>query len=156
MVFTRSTPDTAAKVEVDKTGSVTWGEAATVVNPWDEYALEEAIVRAKDAGGKTSVIALGPEMHNEALKQALAMGIDAAITTLHYPQRINCIPKRNKNLEKGRRTPPVASLQNRFGCRDRTCPVRVFISRFLNRISIKTEWDQSSSASHARTSARVR
>ncbi len=79
VVFTRSTPDTAAKVEVDKSGSVTWGDAATVVNPWDEYALEEAIGQAKNAGGKSTVIAIGAEMHNEALKHALAMGLDEAI-----------------------------------------------------------------------------
>lgn len=78
VVFTRSTPDTAAKVEVAADGRVTWGEAALVVNPWDEYALEEAIVQAKNAGGKATVIALGPEMHNDALKHALAMGMDEA------------------------------------------------------------------------------
>lgn len=79
VVFTRSTPDTAAKVEVDGSGKVTWGEAATVVNPWDEYALEEAIVQAKAGGGKAVVVAIGAEMHNEALKQSLAMGIDEAV-----------------------------------------------------------------------------
>lgn len=79
VVFTRSTPDTAAKVEVDGSGAVTWGDAATVVNPWDEYALEEGIVQAKNAGGKATVIALGGEMHNDALKHALAMGLDEAV-----------------------------------------------------------------------------
>jgi len=79
VVLTRSTPDTAAKVEVDKNGNVTWGDAATVVNPWDEYALEEAIVQAKNAGGKSTVVAVGGEMHNEALKHALAMGLDEAV-----------------------------------------------------------------------------
>jgi electron transfer flavoprotein beta subunit len=78
VVFTRSTPDTAAKVEVGGNGNVTWGDAATVVNPWDEYALEEAIVQAKNSGGKATVIAIGPEMHNEALKHSLAMGMDEA------------------------------------------------------------------------------
>jgi len=77
-VFTRSTPDTAAKVEVDAGGKVTWGDAATVVNPWDEYALEEAIVQAKSAGGKAAVIAIGAPMHEEALKHSLAMGLDEA------------------------------------------------------------------------------
>lgn len=78
VVFTRSTPDTAAKVEV-KDGKVTWGDAATVVNPWDEYSLEEAILQAKSAGGKSTVIAVGGEIHNEALKHSLAMGLDEAI-----------------------------------------------------------------------------
>ncbi|MFW5708965.1 MAG: electron transfer flavoprotein subunit beta/FixA family protein [Chloroflexota bacterium] len=79
VVFTRSTPDTAAKVEVDSSGAVTWGDAATVVNPWDEYALEEAIVQAKNGGGKATVVAIGPEMHNDALKHSLAMGLDEAV-----------------------------------------------------------------------------
>ena len=78
VVFTRSTPDTAAKVEVDGSGSVTWGDAATVVNPWDEYALEEAILQAKAAGTKAVVVAIGTELHNEALKHSLAMGLDEA------------------------------------------------------------------------------
>jgi electron transfer flavoprotein beta subunit len=77
VVFTRSTPDTAARVEVGTDGKVSWGDAETVVNPWDEYALEEAIVRAD--GGQTTVVAVGPEMHNEALKHGLAMGINEAI-----------------------------------------------------------------------------
>jgi electron transfer flavoprotein beta subunit len=78
VTFTRSTPDTTAKVEVGRDGGVTWGDAATVVNPWDEYALEEAIVQAKNAGGKSAVIAAGSEMHNEALKHSLSMGLDEA------------------------------------------------------------------------------
>ncbi|MDX1991854.1 MAG: electron transfer flavoprotein subunit beta/FixA family protein [bacterium] len=78
VTFTRSTPDTAAKVDVGGNGSVTWGDAATVVNPWDEYALEEAIRQAEKGGGKSTVIAIGGEMHNEALKHSLAMGISEA------------------------------------------------------------------------------
>ncbi len=78
VVFTRATPDTAAKVEVGANGAVTWGDAALVVNPWDEYALEEAIVQTQN-GGKTTVIALGGEMHLDALKHSLAMGINDAM-----------------------------------------------------------------------------
>ena len=73
--FTRSTPDTAAKVWVDDNGAVTWGDIATVVNPWDEYSLEETIAQAARGGGKSTVIAIGPELHDDALKHSLAMGI---------------------------------------------------------------------------------
>lgn len=79
VVFTRSTPDTAAKVDVGGDGKVSWGDQALVVNPWDEYALEEAIVKAKDANGKATVIAIGGEMNNDALKHSLAMGLDEAV-----------------------------------------------------------------------------
>jgi len=79
VTFTRSTPDTAAKVEVGANGAVTWGDAATVVNPWDEYSLEEAILQAKNGGGKATVIAIGPKMHSDALKHGLAMGLNEAV-----------------------------------------------------------------------------
>ncbi|MGB1288078.1 MAG: electron transfer flavoprotein subunit beta/FixA family protein, partial [Aggregatilineales bacterium] len=66
-------------VEVGADGAVTWGDAKTVVNPWDEYSLEETIVQAKNTGGAATVIALGGEMHNEALKTSIAMGIKNAV-----------------------------------------------------------------------------
>lgn len=78
VTFTRSTPDTAAKVEVGADGAVTWGGTATVVNPWDEYSLEETLLQAAKAGGKSAVIAVGAAMHDDALKHALAMGLDEA------------------------------------------------------------------------------
>lgn len=78
VVCTKQTPDTAAKVEV-KEGHVTWGEAALVVNPWDEYAIEEALRLREKHGGKVTAISMGPESAKEALKTALAMGCDDAI-----------------------------------------------------------------------------
>ena len=79
VVGTRSTPDTAARLEVGADGQVSWGDAALVINPWDEYAVEEALTLVKAHGGSVTVIALGPEPHADALKHALAMGASAAI-----------------------------------------------------------------------------
>jgi len=79
VVGTRSTPDTAAKLDVAADGQVTWGDAPLVINPWDEYAVEEALNQAKAHGGSVTVIALGPEPNTDALKHALAMGANAAI-----------------------------------------------------------------------------
>jgi electron transfer flavoprotein beta subunit len=74
----KQTPDTAAIVTVDD-GVVSWGDAPVVLNPWDEYAVEEAL-RIKEAhGGQVTAISLGPEDATEALKQALAMGCEQAI-----------------------------------------------------------------------------
>ncbi len=79
VVFTKSTPDTAAKVEVDANGNVTWGDSPLVVNPWDEYAAEEALQLKEKQGANTTVIAVGPEMDNDALKHCVAMGIQEAV-----------------------------------------------------------------------------
>ena len=79
IVCTKHAPDTAAKMTVDDEGNVSWGEAPLVINPWDEYAIEEAILLRDKHGGKVTVIAMGPEEAREALKHAVAMGCDAAI-----------------------------------------------------------------------------
>jgi electron transfer flavoprotein beta subunit len=50
-----------------------------VINPWDEYAVEEALLLKDSHGGRVTVIAMGPEEAREALKHAVAMGCDAAI-----------------------------------------------------------------------------
>ena len=79
VVCTKHAPDTAAKMTVDDTGNVSWGNAPLVINPWDEYAVEEALLLRDKHGGKVTVIAMGPEEAREALKHAVAMGCDAAI-----------------------------------------------------------------------------
>ena len=64
---------------MDEAGAVTWGDVATVVNPWDEYSLEETIARSKSHGGASTVIAIGGALHDDALKHSLAMGVQNAI-----------------------------------------------------------------------------
>lgn len=78
VVCTKETPDTAAKVEVMPDGSVAWGDAPLVINPWDEYAVEEALQLQDRGATGTTVLALGGEDTREALKHALAMGADEA------------------------------------------------------------------------------
>lgn len=79
VVFTKSTPDTAAKVEVDGGGKVTWGNAQLVLNPWDEYSVTESVLLKDAHKVSTTAFAIGDEIHNDALKQALAIGMDNAI-----------------------------------------------------------------------------
>jgi electron transfer flavoprotein beta subunit len=78
VVCVKQTPDTAATVTVQD-GKVSWGDAPLVLNPWDEFAVEQAL-RTKEAhGGKVTALSLGAEGAKEALKQAVAMGCDEAI-----------------------------------------------------------------------------
>ncbi|MCS6909575.1 MAG: electron transfer flavoprotein subunit beta/FixA family protein [Anaerolineales bacterium] len=73
----KQTPDSAAKITVEN-GKVTW-DAAPVLNPWDEYTVEEAIRLKEKHGGKVTALCLGPETAKEALKTCIAMGCDEAI-----------------------------------------------------------------------------
>jgi electron transfer flavoprotein beta subunit len=79
LVLTKSTPDTAAKVEVNGSGAVTWGDAQMVINPWDEYSVTEAVLLKEAHQVKTTILTVGPDAHNDSLKQGLAIGIDEAV-----------------------------------------------------------------------------
>lgn len=52
---------------------------ASIVNPFDKFAIEEAIRQRDKHGGKVTVITMGPHQAREALKEALAMGADEAV-----------------------------------------------------------------------------
>jgi electron transfer flavoprotein beta subunit len=77
VVCVKQTPDSAAKISVEN-GKVTW-DTAPVLNPWDEYAVEEAIRLKEKHGGKATALCLGPEGAKEALKTCIAMGCDEAV-----------------------------------------------------------------------------
>ena len=78
VVCIKQVPDSAAKV-VAEGGQVTWGDAPLVLNPWDEFALEAALVQQEASGGDVTAICIGNETAKEALKTALAMGCSQAI-----------------------------------------------------------------------------
>jgi len=81
VVCTKQTPDSAAKLTVDGAGNVSWGDSPLIINPWDEYAVEEALLIKERLGGepKVTAISMGPEAALEALKHAIAMGCDEAV-----------------------------------------------------------------------------
>jgi electron transfer flavoprotein beta subunit len=51
----------------------------SIINPFDMYAIEEAVRLKEKFGGKATVITMGPPQAEAALKEALSMGIDEAI-----------------------------------------------------------------------------
>lgn len=78
VVCVKQVPDTAAKVTVEN-GRVNWGDAPLVINPWDEFAVEAALVQKEALGGDVIAVSMGGENAKEALKHALAMGASEAI-----------------------------------------------------------------------------
>ena len=79
VVCTKYTPDSEAKMSVDEEGNVSWGDSPLIINPWDEYSVEEALLLRDEYGGTVTAISMGPEEALEALKHAVAMGADEAI-----------------------------------------------------------------------------
>ncbi|HEY5728514.1 MAG TPA: electron transfer flavoprotein subunit beta/FixA family protein [Anaerolineales bacterium] len=75
----KQVPDSEAKVKAED-GQVTWGESPLVINPFDEYAVEGALLTKEANDGSTvTALCIGPESAKDALKHALAMGADEAV-----------------------------------------------------------------------------
>ncbi|MCI0399365.1 MAG: electron transfer flavoprotein subunit beta/FixA family protein [Chloroflexi bacterium] len=81
VVCIKQTPSTTAVFTVQN-GVVNWddpGGKPNVLNPWDEYAVEEAIRLQEKHGGDAIALTMGPASSDEALKTCLAMGCTEAI-----------------------------------------------------------------------------
>lgn len=66
-------------VKIDpQTGCLIRSGAASDINPFDEYALEEAVTLKEQLGGTVSVITMGPPQAEAVLKDSIARGADKA------------------------------------------------------------------------------
>ena len=70
-------PDTATKIKINSTGkSIDPTGVTFVVNPYDEYAIEEALKSREKFGGEVAVVSVCGEANKETIRKALAMGAD--------------------------------------------------------------------------------
>jgi electron transfer flavoprotein beta subunit len=75
-VCIKQVPDTT-DVKIDpKTNTLVREGVASITNPFDEYAVEEALLIREKYGGEVHVISMGPPQAIEVLKNALAVGSD--------------------------------------------------------------------------------
>lgn len=78
VVLLKQTPDTEAKISVEGNGVSATG--TSIINPYDEFAIEEALqVKAKNAGAEVVVCSFGPADTKERILKALAMGADRGL-----------------------------------------------------------------------------
>lgn len=67
-------------LQIDDSGKgVRQDMLAYVINEWDNYAIEEAILIKDKLGGTVTAISIGSEDDEEVLRRCLAMGADKAI-----------------------------------------------------------------------------
>lgn len=82
IVCIKQVPDFSrvAQVRVDpRTGAIRRGEMPNVLNPFDKYAIEEALRIREAHGGEITVVTMGPPQARVALQDALIMGADGAV-----------------------------------------------------------------------------
>jgi electron transfer flavoprotein beta subunit len=79
-VLVKLVPDTAAMIRLnaEKSGIET-RDLNWVLNPYDEYAAEEALALVEKNGGEVTAIACGTDNMVEALRKTVAMGANNAM-----------------------------------------------------------------------------
>ena len=79
IVCIKQVPDTTEVKINPETNTLVREGVPSIVNPFDENAVEAALQLKEKHGGKVTVISMGPPQASEALKNTLAMGADEAI-----------------------------------------------------------------------------
>ncbi|MCX7957045.1 MAG: electron transfer flavoprotein subunit beta/FixA family protein [Endomicrobia bacterium] len=79
VVCIKQVPATTS-VQIDaKTGTLKREGVESIINPFDEYAIEEGIRLKERVSGKVTVLTMGPPQAEQALREALSRGCDEAI-----------------------------------------------------------------------------
>ncbi|MBK1665575.1 nitrogen fixation protein FixA [Rhodospirillum rubrum] len=79
VVCIKQVPDSAQIRVHPVTNTIMRQGVPTIINPYDLFALEEALRLRDKMGGKVTVLTMGPPMADESLRKALGLGADAAV-----------------------------------------------------------------------------
>ena len=80
IVCMRQVPDTEAQIKIaPDSKSIVTDDIKWVMNPYDEFGVEEALRLKEKFGGEVTVVSLGPKRVTETIRTALAMGADKGI-----------------------------------------------------------------------------
>jgi len=80
LVCMKQVPDTETKIQINAQGSGIVAEGIKyVMNPYDEFAVEEALRIKEKFGGTVTIVSMGPARATEAIRTALAMGADKGV-----------------------------------------------------------------------------
>ncbi len=73
-------PDTASKIKIGGDNkSIDPTDVTYIINPYDEFAIEEALKTKEKIGGEVVAISLGGDANKDSIRKALAMGADSGV-----------------------------------------------------------------------------
>jgi electron transfer flavoprotein beta subunit len=79
VVCIKQVPDTM-DIRIDpETNTLQRDGVASIINPFDMYAIEEAIRLREKMGGQVTALSMGPPQAVSALREAISMGVNNAI-----------------------------------------------------------------------------
>lgn len=79
IVCIKQVPDTAEVRINPETGTLIREGVPSIINPFDMHAIEAGIQIKEKAGGKVTVMTMGPPQAESALRDAISMGADDGI-----------------------------------------------------------------------------
>jgi len=79
IVCIKQVPDTTEVEWDEETGTMKREGVPSIVNPFDDNAIEQALRLREKHGGTVTVVTMGPPQAEAALRSALAMGADEAV-----------------------------------------------------------------------------
>ncbi len=79
IVCIKQVPDTTDVRINPETNTLIREGVESIINPFDLYAIEEAVRLKEEHGGKVTVISMGPPQVESALREALSLGVDEAV-----------------------------------------------------------------------------
>jgi electron transfer flavoprotein alpha/beta subunit len=79
IVLVKQVPDTS-EVKINReTNTLIRDGVPSIINPFDMYAIEEALRLREKHGGKVTAFTMGPPQAAEALKEAISLGVDEVV-----------------------------------------------------------------------------
>lgn len=79
VVCVKQVPDTTEVKINPQTNTLIREGVASIINPFDMYAVEEALRIKEKLGGTVTVLSMGPPQVAESLKETIGMGVDDAV-----------------------------------------------------------------------------
>ncbi|MEW6418120.1 MAG: electron transfer flavoprotein subunit beta/FixA family protein [Nitrospirota bacterium] len=79
IVCIKQVPDTAEVKINPETGTLIREGVPSIINPYDMHAIEAGLQIKEKVGGKVTVITMGPPQAENALRDAISMGVDDAL-----------------------------------------------------------------------------
>jgi len=79
LVCIKQVPDTTEVKINPETNTLVREGVPSIINPFDENAIEAALQLKEQHGGKVTVITMGPPQASEALRTTVAMGVDEVV-----------------------------------------------------------------------------
>ncbi len=81
LVLLKQTPDTESKIRISADGTkLEAGDTKYIINPYDEFAIEEGLkIKEKAGAGEVVIASFGPDSAKELIIKGLAMGADRGL-----------------------------------------------------------------------------